>query len=322
MTSTVTGRSSAPTATVLRRLFPPASITGAPKASTTRLIAQLETDPRRIYTGSIGFMSPEGRSQFNVAIRTVLMDRQRQTAEYGVGGGIVWDSEADDEYAECCTKAQVLHHQQPEFSLLESLRWTPEEGYFLLERHLERLRQSAAYFGFTYRRQAVLAWLQAVVGGAVEPRKVRLLLARGGELSGEALPLPSAEPLRLCLAQEPISSGDIFLRHKTTHRAVYQQARQSAPQFQDVILWNERDEVTETTLGNLVVERDGQRYTPPLACGLLAGTFRAQLLELGEIQERVMTCQQVLEGDRLFVINSVRGWQPATLAAGLEAASV
>ena len=316
MTSTVQGQTSASTATVFRSLFPPASITGAPKASTTALITQLETTPRRIYTGTIGFMCPGGRSQFNVAIRTVLIDRRQKLAEYGVGGGIVWDSQDHDEYAECCAKAQVLHHHQPKFFLLESLRWTPETGYFLLKRHLERLRQSAAYFGFVYRPSAIAQWLAAIVSSkpSDEPHKVRLLLSADGHVSGEAIALSPPRSLTVCLAQQAVSASDIFLRHKTTHRQVYDVARQNSPAtVQDVILWNETAEVTEATLGNVVVEMGGQRYTPPLACGLLPGTFRAYLLDQKAIQERVITRQDLEECDRIFIVNSVRGWQDAEL---------
>ncbi|MGB3613267.1 MAG: aminodeoxychorismate synthase component I [Elainellaceae cyanobacterium] len=318
MTSTVQGRTSASTASVFRSLFPPASITGAPKASTTAIIAQLETTPRHIYTGTIGFMRPDGRSQFNVAIRTVLMDRRRKLAEYGVGGGIVWDSQDHDEYAECCAKAQVLHHYRPRFSLLESLRWTPEEGYFLLERHLERLRQSAVYFGFPYPRQTIRRWLETIVSAQEigEPQKVRLLLSADGHISGEAIALSPSNPLMICLAQTPVSSSDIFLQHKTTHRQVYDIARQNSPDaIEDVVLWNENGHVTESTLGNIVVELGGQRYTPPLSCGLLPGTFRAHLLNKGALQERIITHQELAECDRIFVVNSVRGWQDAELVA-------
>ncbi len=318
MTSTVQGHTTASTAELFQALFPPASITGAPKPRTMSLIAQLESSSRHIYTGTIGFMCPDGRSQFNVAIRTVLMDRRRRMAEYGVGGGIVWDSQADEEYAECCTKAQVLHHHRPPFSLLESLLWTPEGGYTLLERHLERLRQSAAYFGFSYDRKALLQWLETAVSPYHDPRKVRLMLAADGALSGEAVALPPSgpppTPLTLCLAQQPIASSDVFLHHKTTHREVYHQARQGAPAaVDDVILWNERHEATETTTGNLVVELGGQRYTPPTRCGLLPGTLRAQLLDQGIVQEKVISCAVLEKCDRLFVVNSVRGWRAAAL---------
>ncbi|MCB0294853.1 MAG: chorismate-binding protein, partial [Calditrichaeota bacterium] len=108
MTSTVTARSSASPAQILAALFPCASITGAPKARTMAIIGELETTPRKLYTGSIGFFSPQRRAQFNVAIRTVLIDRRSSRAEYGVGGGIVWDSAADEEFAETRTKAKVL----------------------------------------------------------------------------------------------------------------------------------------------------------------------------------------------------------------------
>ncbi len=148
MTSTVVGRSSANIADIMAALFPCASITGAPKVSTMQHIAALESDPRGIYTGCIGYIAPGRRAQFNVAIRTVMIDRSRATAEYGVGGGIVWGSEVEGEYEECQTKARILTERRPKFKLLESILWTPEDGYFLLEEHLTRLGDSAQYFGF------------------------------------------------------------------------------------------------------------------------------------------------------------------------------
>ena len=149
MTSTVTASSPAPFADIMAALFPCASVTGAPKPRTMEIIAELEQTPRRVYTGCIGFLSPGRQAQFNVAIRTILIDRERKRAEYGVGGGILWDSTVDDEYEECRIKARVLTSGYPEFSLLETILWTPDRGYYLLERHLARLRDSAAYFGFS-----------------------------------------------------------------------------------------------------------------------------------------------------------------------------
>jgi para-aminobenzoate synthetase/4-amino-4-deoxychorismate lyase len=153
MTSTVTAETGVSTADLLAALFPCASITGAPKTRTTQIIAELEGEPRRIYTGLLGYFGPEQRAQFNVAIRTVLVDRAKGQAEYGVGGGIVWDSIAADEYEECRHKARVLSDPRPHFALFETLLWSPEAGgYWLLDYHLRRLERSAEYFGFAPRR--------------------------------------------------------------------------------------------------------------------------------------------------------------------------
>ena len=164
MTSCVSAETGAGLAEIFAALFPCASITGAPKPSTMRIIAQTETAPRRIYTGSIGLIAPGAQAQFNVAIRTVLIDKARREAEYGVGGGVVWDSTPHGEYDECLLKARILAPDAPEFSLLETLLWTPGEGYFCLDEHLRRLRQSAEYFGFPRCDQAAADELVALAG--------------------------------------------------------------------------------------------------------------------------------------------------------------
>ena len=152
MTSTVEALTAASFPEILQALFPCASITGAPKVKTMEIIASIETTPRNIYTGAIGFVSPDRRARFSVAIRTILIDKFASRAEYGVGGGIVWDSTAAEEYEECLNKAKIiLDPPSPRpFQLLETLLWTPDEGYFLLTRHLERLRESALYFDYPY----------------------------------------------------------------------------------------------------------------------------------------------------------------------------
>ncbi|NTW12279.1 MAG: aminodeoxychorismate synthase component I, partial [Anaerolineales bacterium] len=148
MTSTVKAEISASVTNIIKALFPCASITGAPKVSTMKIIAELETTPRKIYTGSIGYIAPSRKATFNVAIRTALVDRETQTAGYGVGGGIVWDSTSTDEYAEALLKAHVLTGSTPQFSLLETMLWTPDEGFFLCEKHIARVLDSAEYFSF------------------------------------------------------------------------------------------------------------------------------------------------------------------------------
>jgi para-aminobenzoate synthetase/4-amino-4-deoxychorismate lyase len=321
MTSLVEARSRAGFGEILQALFPPASITGAPKPHTTEIIRELETTPRHIYTGTIGSLGPDGAS-FNVAIRTVLVDRQTQRAEYGVGGGIVWDSEPDLEWEECMTKTRVLRTVRPEFSLLESLLWTPGEGYALLERHLARLRDSAEYFGYPVNLGAVRQRLQELAAGlAAEPHKTRLLVDRHGEITAEGSPLgPAPDPLvwRVCVHPEPVDSHNPFLYHKTTNRAVYTEAAAAHPDCDDVLLQNERGEVTESCRANVVIETPEGRFTPPVSSGLLAGTQRAELLARGDITEKVLTPADIHAADRVCLINSVRGWVTAELSGSSD----
>lgn len=317
MTSTVVATTQASLTSILKALFPPASITGAPKPRTMEIIADLETEPRRIYTGSIGFVAPDRVAQFNVAIRTVLVDKALKQAEYGVGGGIVWDSTADSEFEECHTKARILTQRPPNFSLLESILWTPGAGWFLLDYHMARLKDSADYFSFSVDVDAVREVL-AMLADTLEPvpYKVRVIVDKFGRVTCQSESLPHDHALsvpRVCLARSPVNSSDRFLYHKTTHRSVYDAALAACPGFDDVILWNEKGEVTESCFANVVVRLDGELYTPPIRSGLLAGTFRAWLLERGEIQERVILKDDLTRSDKIYLINSVRRMREAIL---------
>ncbi|MBP6715461.1 MAG: aminodeoxychorismate synthase component I [Acidobacteria bacterium] len=314
MTSTVTGRTDASVADIFSALFPCASITGAPKARTTEIIAALEPTPRGVYTGAIGTISPGRQAQFSVAIRTAVIDTASGRAEYGVGGGITWESDATDEYDECLAKARVLTERRPDFSLLETLRWDPHTGYALIDRHLDRLHTSAQYFDRRVDLTAVRAQLDRTASALTEPHIVRLLVDRRGAPRCESAPLaPSTEPVRLALAPSPIDASDVFLLHKTTNRGVYDRARASSPDADDVILWNARGEITETTIANVIVVLNGEWWTPPITCGLLAGTARAELIETGKARERVITIDELRACEELYVVNSVRGVRRAIL---------
>lgn len=294
-------------------LFPCGSVTGAPKAGTMHMIAALERSPREIYCGAIGYVEPGGDCCFNVPIRTLWLDRETGTAEYGVGGGITRASTAGAEYDEALAKALVLTRSSPRFELIETLRL--EEGrYPRLERHLQRLRDSAAYFGFAdpvaAARAALVAHAEAT---AVGVHRVRLLTDRHGAVRIESAPHRddgSNGERDVALAPSPVASDDPFLYHKTTHRAIHDAARAAYPACFDVLLHNERGELTEFTRGNLVVELDDGRWTPPRDAGLLAGTLRSELLERGEIAERTLRHADLERARRVWFINSLRGWVP------------
>lgn len=322
MISTVSARTQASLCDIFSALFPCASITGAPKHRTMTLITREETSPRRIYTGTIGYMAPGRQAQFNVAIRTVLIDKISGMAEYGVGGGIVWDSVCGDEYDECWAKAKVLSESTTEFQLLETLLWTPAEGIFLLERHLKRLEESAEYFGFDISIATVRSKLADVQ--LTQNARLRLLVSRSGEITLESVPFDMAtatRPARIRLAQKPLDISDRFLYHKTTCRQAYEAARQNVTDCDDVLLWNQAGELTESTIANLVVDIGGEFLTPPVTCGLLAGTFRAELLEQGVIKEAVISLSDLPRIRKFFLINSLRKWREAVISepwAGFE----
>jgi len=314
LTSLVRGRSSESTARVMAALFPAASITGAPKVRTMHIIEELELSPRRIYTGSIGVMSPGRRARFNVAIRTVLVDKSLGVAEYGVGGGIVWDSDPRAEFRETRIKARVLAAPEPEFQLLETMRWTRGEGIFLLEEHLRRLEGSATYFGFAFDPQALRVGLDREVSTAEGAGGVlRLTVDRSGGWSVTHRPMPETSPCRVVLAAAAVDARDPFLFHKTTRREVYDRAKALVAGADDVLLWNEDGEVTESTIANLVVELNGELITPRLACGLLPGTLRARLLHEGRIREGVVRREDLPRCTALWLVNSVRGWRECVL---------
>lgn len=322
-TSTVEAETDAPLAEIFRALFPGASITGAPKIRATQIIQELETTPRGVYTGAVGVVLPNRRAQFNIAIRTLVYHKASQQLEYGIGSGIVWDSDPAAEYAECLSKAQVLLKPRPEFELLETMLWHPDKGYFLLEKHLKRLVRSAEYFGFEYNPDQIRAKLQEAehlwkreqtTDVPKRALRVRLLVRRDGRVDIQHTPLDrTPRPWRVALAAKPVDPQEVFLYHKTTHRVIYEQARAARPDCDDVLLWNTRGEITESTNANVVVWLNGRPYTPPVACGLLSGVYREWLLERGRIEERVITIEDLLWAERLYLINSVRGWIAAEL---------
>jgi para-aminobenzoate synthetase / 4-amino-4-deoxychorismate lyase len=317
MTSLVTGRSLASLGEMFAAMHPSASVTGAPKVRTMAILSELESQPRGVYTGAVGHVPPDGNASFNVAIRTAVVDLSVGSVEFGVGSGIVWDSDAGAEYEECLLKGTVIGQPPARFELLETMRWTAEHGFFLLDRHLARLRESAGYFDFRFAAEAAEAALGDAVEGLHQAQKVRLLVARDGGVRVERTTLinpPAA--LGVGIAAEPIDPDNVWLYHKTTRRDVYERARAQRSGYDDVILWNRSGQVTEATTANVVAEVGGARVTPPVECGLLAGTFRAELLARGEIRERALTLDDLRAASRVWLINSVHEWRDAIVEFG------
>ena len=300
-------------------LFPSGSVTGAPKVRTTRIIADLEDSARGPYCGAIGYLAPAGSGEpsanFNVAIRTVVLDGQTRIAEYGVGGGITYDSSASGEYEEILAKTRVLTAARPAFELFETIAHEPGAGFRHLDEHLERMGASARYFGFRFDPEAAIAALKRAVAERGDPARVRFALARDGGFDATVRDLPPAPegPVRVALDDEPVDPSDLWLFHKTTRRAPYERRRERRPEVDDVLLVNDRGEVTESTIANLAVRMQGRWVTPPTDAGLLPGTYRAVLLREGTLAERTITLEDLRAAEELALVSSVRGWRPAEL---------
>lgn len=290
-------------------LFPSGSVTGAPKIKTMQLIKGLEKEPRGIYTGSIGYISPKREMCFNVAIRTISIANNK--GEMGIGGGIVYDSDAKSEYAEALLKSRFLTQEFPKFSLIESMLWRKDKGYFLLGAHLKRLKNSCNYFAIPLDlnkiRQAVKALGKRLKG---ERFKIRILLSANGEIKIEQEPLGDIkEPVKLRMSRYRINPGDLFLYHKTTQRRLYDEELKKAHTagFFEVIFSNVYDEISEGSISNIFIEEGNLLYTPPVKCGLLPGILREKLIKEGKAKEKVIKTADLLGADNIYIGNSVRG---------------
>ena len=332
MTSTVqaTLRPDAMLADIFQALYPCGSITGAPKRRTMEIIAELEPAPRGLYTGAIGWFDPApagrpfGDFCLNVPIRTLSLQPPMHgvhRGEMGVGAGIVHDSVAADEYAECGLKARFLTGLSNDFELFETMYATREEGARHVARHLARLAQSARYFGFAWDEAAARAYITVACEGLPPstPHRLRLATNRAGAFAVQTgVLMPLTEPVRLLLAPEHTRSDDPFLRHKSTLRARYDAAWQAAEAQGafDQLFRNERDEITEGGRSSVFVRLDGQWLTPPLSSGLLPGVMRAVVLEAWGAREAVITPAMLAAAEEIVVCNALRGALRAVLATG------
>ena len=323
MTSTIRARTRGDVGLtdVFRALFPCGSITGAPKVRTSQIIAGMEGGPRGAYTGAIGFVSP-GQAVFSVAIRTLLLDRARGEAELGVGSGITWDSDAAAERRECLQKAAFVH-RPPEPALIETFGWNADgEGnrFVRLDGHLARLSASAAHFGYPFDAPALRRRLGSLAAALPdEPRTIRIALHPSGRIEIRDEPVRRwGETVRLAVARRRVSSDDPRWRHKTARRDIYTDHDPVDVPHDDVLLVNERRELAETRIANVVLELDGELWTPHADAGLLPGVLRAELLASGRVRERVLYVDDLERATGVWVINSLRGVGRAVIAGGAE----
>jgi para-aminobenzoate synthetase/4-amino-4-deoxychorismate lyase len=311
MISNVSAITNASLVEIFTALFPSASITGAPKVRTMDIINELENESREVYTGTIGMIKPDGDAIFNVAIRTALIDLINGVIEYGVGGGITWDSTVDDELQETVNKSLVITSHSKQFSLFETMLWSKDEGIFLEKYHLRRLVNSADYFSFKFSLDDLRADLSELVFPH-DKAIIRVELNKNGLIKIEIKNYPERKNSnwRVKVSSFNVNSKDKMFYHKTTSRYFYENSRKQHPDFDDVIFKNELGEVTESTIANVVIEKDGRLYTPTVKCGLLNGTFRQYLLDTGQIIESVITVNELMKADKVYLINSVREWIP------------
>ncbi len=303
--------------TLLSTLFPCGSITGAPKIRAMQIIAETESGPRGVYTGSIGFFAPANalglEAAFNVAIRTLMLRESDACATLGLGSGIVADSTAHDEWQECLAKGEFVRVAGVDFDLLETMRFDPHDGVLLLDRHLERMGDSARALGFIFDRHTARNMLQHATFRTDDAARVRLRLSPRGNMAVEVTPMPPApdEPVAVALAPLPVRSDDVRLRHKTSNRAFYDDARAASGAF-EVVFLDPDGHLTEGSFTNLFVPRDGVLLTPPLTLGLLPGVLRAELIANGKAREAMLTIADLTSP--FFIGNALRGLIRATIS--------
>ncbi|MBN1797659.1 MAG: aminodeoxychorismate synthase component I [Spirochaetales bacterium] len=312
MTSTISGQLKVGTSyfEIFKGLFPCGSVTGAPKIRSMEIIRELETEDRGVYTGAIGYISPTGKSVFNVAIRTPIIYNQNGTM--GIGSGIVWDSAADEEYEESLLKMNFLTQKQQDFQIYESMLWENGE-YFLLDYHMERIAESAHFFSFEFSAddfcKALSENKHKLNGNTCY--KVKISVSRHGRFAvtnEEIVQTPQDEVL-IGIAKQKVSSDNRFLYHKTTRRHMYDQLLKTgrAKGLWDVVMQNERGEITEGCRSNIFIKDGGKMITPPVSCGLLAGTMRRHILESNpQAEEGIITVNRLRGAGQIFMCNSVR----------------
>jgi len=315
MTSTVQGKLLPETGItdIIKSLFPCGSVTGAPKINSMKIIRKLEKEPRGIYTGAIGYFAPDNSVVFNVAIRTIDLrqkDEEKYSAQMGIGGGIVADSRPHEEYKECLLKGHFLVKSRPAFALIETMLCVRGNIKYLAA-HLKRLKTSARYFHIPCNARAIKQDLQKYAAKRPGICRLRLLMDSCGKTSFEhaALVIPDNSSRRIAVSPLRTDSHDLFLRHKTTLRDLYnaEYKKYKAQGYFDVIFCNEKDEITEGAISNIFFEKNGRLYTPPLSCGLLNGIGRELMMKKRQVKEKILYISDLKKADRIYLTNSVRG---------------
>ena len=313
MTSRVTSRLNPETefADIFKSLFPCGSVTGAPKIRAMEIIDELEDTPRGAYCGAMGYIDPDGEACFNVAIRTAILDNNK--LRYNVGSGLVLDSEASDEYAECLLKADVLRPTST--VLIETFLWSANSGALRLQGHYERLKNAAKELGYGFNEADFHAALRAIKKASTDQR-VRLALTAAGQFSVTSEDYIPLKTLTFALSKYPLTPEVQSFAHKISNRHFYdgERARVKAISGADeAVFVNSKGELCEGSFTSLFIEKNGQLFTPPLSAGLLPGVLRAEFIESGKAIEETLTVQDLTAVDKIYLGNSLRGLIPAAL---------
>ena len=313
MTSHVTSRLKAETefTDIFKSLFPCGSVTGAPKIRAMEIIDELEDGSRGAYCGGLGYIDPDGEACFNVAIRTLILEEGK--LRYNVGSGLVLDSKAEDEYAECLLKADVLKTQPTK--LIETLRWEPQTGFLRKAKHVSRLFNSAEELGYPLSSQYFDCQFQ-VPHNIKTAQRVRLAVSERGIIEIQRSNYIAIEAVNFALSKYALSPGVQTTSHKISNRQFYDGERervQALTGADEVVFLNSNKELCEGSFTSLFIEKQGQLFTPPLSAGLLPGILRAELLEAGQALEKTMTMDDMLAADKIYLGNSLRGLIPAIL---------
>ncbi len=299
---------------ILYNLFPCGSITGAPKIRTMEIIEEIEQEPRGVYTGAIGYITPTNDFCFNVPIRTIVSTKPAH-AEMGIGSGIIYEADGDDEFRECILKAKFLTGINEKFQLIETMLYEYETGIIQnISHHLSRLENSAAFFGFTCNLDHVISTIHAALERITVGRhKIRLLLSHDGSVGMAIAPVDVTVTSSkwLMLSPERVQSGSVFQFHKTTMRSHYERAYRMAVESgaYDTLFLNEKGEIAEASRHNIFIVRDGEFLTPPVTAGILAGIGRAAILGSSRYasREAELSLQDIATAERIYLSNSVRG---------------
>lgn len=295
---------------IFRSLFPGGSVTGAPKIRTMQIIKELENGCRKVYCGALGIIFPHNKAIFNLPIRTISLFKNK--GEMGVGSGITIDSDPVKEFQECVLKARFLTDRVKKFKLIETILWG--EGYKFLKEHMDRMRNSALYFGFHFERSKIISELKSTEAKFKKKfnYKVRVLLDKEGGAKIDYSKIINdsfAKEKYIAVSKYKTDSANLFFYHKTTNRNLYDSEYEHYRKkgYFDVIFLNDRNEVTEGAISNIIIEINRKKYTPPISSGLLPGIFRNFFIAHHKVEEKVISIDDVWKADKIFLCNSVRG---------------
>lgn len=321
MTSTITGnlKKSVKFSEIMKALFPSGSVTGAPKRRSMQIINSLEKESRGIYTGSIGYFNKK-KAMFNICIRTPIINNKTGNGEIGIGSGIVYDSKPEKEYRECQGKANFFASLADDFKIFESILFNKKTGFFLLEMHLVRLINGCKKFGFKYDKNKIKKALTNCKKKikTEDNFKVRIFINVQGKIKTDySKIIENNNKVKLTISKEKVYSKNIFLYYKTNKREIYERNIKKAKQngFDEVIFFNEKEELTECATANIFIEKKGIFYTPPVKCGLLNGIYRQHLLKAfpSKYKEKILYKKDLLTAEGVYICNSVRGMRKAIL---------